>query len=132
MDDHTDTEEGSFEESLEALKRSIDVIPSQVKEITSNLLSVRNQLASQRVDLSAAYAPRTRLLKWLGDRTLSAELPTSEFFQAFFEEHKQENRLSLSNRSIALNPSACTLFRVKQGTVLPILDFFPLLSSIYL
>lgn len=132
MDDHQDTDEGSFEQSLEALKRTIDVIPSQMKHMTTSLLSVRNQLALQRLDLSATYVPRTRLLKWLGDRNFSADLSISEFFQAFFEEHKKENRLFLSSRSIALNPSACVLFHVKQGTRLPILDFFCLLPTIYL
>lgn len=133
MEDETlqERDEGSFEESLEVLKRSTAAVPVQLKDIYASLLSVRNQLAAQRSDLSAAYQPRTRFLKWLGDRKLSAEIPTAEFFQVFFEEHKKEDRLSLSNRSIALNPSACILFRVKQGTILPILELFPLLSELY-
>ena len=57
------------------------------------------------------------MMKWLTDRHLPVESTFTDFFEVFVEEHKKENRLDISNRTLNLNPEACILFGYKEREI---------------
>jgi hypothetical protein len=108
---HTDVEDNiSLEDTLESLKRNANAVDVHLQEARKKLKAFQQKITEE----SAPLQPRTRMMKWLTDRHLPVESTFTDFFEVFVEEHKKENRLDISNRTLNLNTEACILFGYKE------------------
>ena len=121
-----------LEETLESLKRNAKAVDVYFHESRLKLKAFQKKLAQESHDLAEIpLQPRTRLMKWLTDRGLPVESTFRDFFEAFLEEHGNQHLLDLSERTVHLNTAACTLFGVKQNTILSIFDLLKHTQSLY-
>lgn len=125
----TETENISLEDTLNSLKRNAYAVEIYFQETKRKLKDFQHKLAEESDKISELpLQPRTRMMKWLSDRGLAAEIPFTDFFEVFVEEHKKEHRLDLSNRSIHLNTAACILFGYND--INPIVSIYELLGKL--
>ena len=134
MDDHdpTDTEGGSLEETLDSLKRNAAAVDLYFKEARTRMKAI--QASAMELLASSAEVPlqpRTRLMKWLTDHDLPVDTSFHDFFDLFLLEHKEENRLDLSTRSIRLNKAGAHLFQQQVNTPVSLYDLLRSLSLLY-
>ncbi len=130
MDADSEPEEVSLEESLSTLKRNAHATEVHLQESIKAFKRIQKTVSVEPSD--APLQPRTRLMKWLTDRGLPVESSFHDFFEVFLIEHKQEHRLDLSNRSIQLNPAACTLFaRSQRYSLVSLYDILEMLPLLY-
>lgn len=124
--------EVSLEETLESLKRNAKAVDVYFHDSRFKLKAFQKKLAEESHDLAEVpLQPRTRLMKWLTDRSLPVESTFRDFFEAFLEEHGDDHLLDISERTVYLNPSACILFGVKPNTTLSIFDLLKNTQSLY-
>lgn len=128
--EETDVDESiSLEDTLGSLKRNANAVQVHLQESIKQLKVFQKKLLSESKDISEVpLQPKTRMMKWLTDRGLAVESTFTDFFEAFVEEHKEENRLDLTNRLIRLNSAACILFGYKD--VNPVVSLFDLLEKL--
>lgn len=106
-----DSEISEIETSLSTLKDHASQAEDQVLKALNRLKLVEFKLKQEVEDLSETQLKsKAPLRHWLQNRNLPASCSFQEFFERFLEEHKQEYRLDLSDRSIRLNKDACKLF----------------------
>ena len=123
----------SLEETLESLKRNAKAVDIYFYESRNKLKVLQKKVAQESHDLAEIpLQPTTKLMKWLTDRGLPVESSFRDFLEAFLEEHGKKDLLDLSTRTVRLNESACTLFGVKQNTVLDIYDLLTRTQRLYL
>lgn len=115
--DLSDTDDNEIETSLLTLKTNASQAETHVLQALTQLKQVEVTMKRQ---LDAVSEPQLRskapLRYWLEARTLSKDCSFQQFFERFLEEHKQEYRLDLTDRSILLNTDARTLFGVPGTT----------------
>lgn len=123
----------SIEDTLESLKRNAYAVDVYFQEAKKKLKDFQNTLAEESNSLSEIILqPRTRMVKWLTDRSLAVESTFVDFFEVFVEEHKKEERLDLSNRTIRLNSAACILFGYNDSNpIVPLYDLLAKLNVLY-
>ena len=126
--EHSDTED-FLEEDLFNLKRKARTVEDDLISIVNKVKVAQHKLKLELQELSETeLRSRPPLRQWLQSRNLPENCSFQEFFEAFLEEHKQECRLYLSDRSISLNKDACKLFGCKgRLTIIDILEKLPLL-----
>ncbi len=125
--EHSDTED--LAEDLFNLKRKAITVEDDLVTIVNRVKVAQHKLKLELQELSETeLRSRPSLRHWLRARNLAENCSFQEFFEAFLEEHQQEARLYLSDRSISLNPDACKLLGCKgRLTLLEILERLPLL-----
>ena len=108
----TDVEDNiSLEDTLESLKRNANAVDVHLQEARKKLKAFQHKIAEESSSLDEVpLQPRTRMMKWLTDRHLPVESTFVDFFEVFIEEHKKENRLDISKRTVYLNTDASILF----------------------
>lgn len=121
-----------IEEHLFNLKQSAKKAEDSVVDALNRLKLTQHKLKIEMEQLSETeLRTRPNLRAWLKSRDLHPDCSFQEFFQKFLEEHKQEYRLDLTDRSILLNKDACKLFGLTGTNVkmrMPeILERLPLL-----
>ena len=125
----TEEETISLEDTLGSLKRNAKAVDVYFQETRKKLKDFQKKLANESGSLNEVpLQPRTRMMKWLTDHGLPVECTFTDFFEIFIEEHKKENRLDLSRRSLCLNQEACILFGIK-GTN-PVVSLYDLLEKL--
>jgi hypothetical protein len=113
--EQTEDETISLEETLSSLKRNAKAVDIYFHESRKKLKEFQHKLLKEKNGISeATLQPRTRMMKWLTDRGLPEESTFVDFFEMFIEEHKKENRLDISKRTLSLNNDACILFGIKS------------------
>lgn len=106
-----------IEEHLFTLKTRAKVAEETVVAALNRLKVVQYKMKLELEELSETeLRSKPSLRKWLEARNLSTNCSFQEFFQVFLDEHKQEYRLDISNRTISLNKEACQLFGL-TGTI---------------
>ena len=109
--DESETEFEAIEEHLSSLKKSAKVAEDAVVNAMHRLKVVQFKARVEMEDLAETeLRSKPALRKWLEARNLSTDCSFQEFFDAFLQEHKKENRLDISDRSILLNADGCKLF----------------------
>lgn len=135
MEQETDTENDtiSLEDTLDSLKRNANAVQTHFQESLKHLKAFQHKLAKDSKDITEVpLQPKTRMMKWLTDRGLAVESTFEEFFEAFVEDHKKDNRLDITTRSIRLNTAACILFGYKDmNPVVSIYDLIGKLDILY-
>jgi len=123
----------SLEDTLESLKRNAKAVEVHFEEARKKFKEFHQNLAHESNGLQETpLQPRTRMMKWLTDRGLPEQTTFLDFFEAFVEEHKQENRVDISRRTFCLNKDACTLVGFKkENTILHLYEFFEKLPILY-
>jgi len=132
--DLTDTEEStvSLEDTLESLKRNAAAVETYFKEARTQMKTIHTTaLEILASSAEVPLQPRTRLMKWLTDHNLPVETSFHDFFEAFLVEHKQDQRLDLSTRSIRLNRAGAHLFQCHVNTTVSLYDLLRSLSLLY-
>lgn len=109
--DESETEFEAIEEHLSSLKKSAKVAEDAVVNAMNRLKVVQFKARVEMEELAETeLRSKPMLRKWLEARNLSTDCSFQEFFDAFLQEHKKENRLDISDRSILLNAEGCKLF----------------------
>lgn len=128
----TDTEGPSLEETLDSLKRNAVAVDLYCKEARTRMKAIHatamEVLASS---VEVPLQPRTRLMKWLTDHGLPVDTSFHDFFNTFLLDHKQDNRLDLSSRSIRLNKAGAHLFQQQVNTSMSLYDLLRMVSLLY-
>jgi hypothetical protein len=110
--------ESQVEEHLSSLKRSAKVAEDSITTALNRLKLAQHNLNIELKELSQTeLRSKPSLRAWLKARELPLDCSFQEFFQKFLEEHKQEYRLNLSDRSICLNKDGCKLFGLEGSNV---------------
>jgi hypothetical protein len=122
------TEDISLEDTLESLKRNAKAAETHLLETLKQMKAFQLKVVKESKTMDIPLQPKTRLMKWLTDRRLRVESTFQEFFEAFVDEHKEEHRLDLSNRTIQLNSAACVLFGLKDTA--PTLHIYDVLERV--
>jgi hypothetical protein len=119
-----------MEQSDSDNEENIDFIEQHISSIKTSALSLETatvatlnklKLAQHKLKMELEQLSETELRSkptlraWLKARDLPLDCSFQEFFQAFLDEHKQDYRLDLSDRSVLLNKDSCKLFGV-EGT----------------
>lgn len=119
--------------TLESLKRNAKALDVHYQEARKKFKDFYVKVAQESEGLGETpLQPRTRMMKWLTDRGFSEHSTFLDFFEAFIEEHKKENRLDLSTRSIYLNHDATILFGYKgENRVVTLYELFEKLNILY-
>lgn len=106
-----DSELSEIETSLSTLKTNASQAEDNVVQALNRLKLVQFKMKQELDDLSETpLKSKASLRHWLEARNLSKDCSFQQFFERFLEEHKQEYRLDLTDRSITLNKDACKLF----------------------
>jgi hypothetical protein len=126
----SDTEDSEIETALSTLKEKASNAEEQVLQALNRLKLVEFKMKQELEDLSETQLKsKAALRQWLETRSLPKTSTFQEFFETFLEEHKQEHRLDLTDRSIRLNKDGCKLFGVGgkdvKMTVAEILERLP-------
>jgi len=123
----------SLEDTLESLKRNAKAVEVHFEEARKKFKDFHQAVAHESQGLQETpLQPRTRLMKWLTDRGLSEQTTFLDFFEAFVDEHKQENRLDLSSRSFSFNSDAVVLFGLKgKNPRVTLYEFVEKLNILY-
>lgn len=110
--------ESQVEEHLSSLKRSAKVAEDSITTALNRLKLAQHNLNIELKELSQTeLRSKPSLRAWLKARELPLDCSFQEFFQKFLEEHKEEYRLNLSDRSICLNKDGCKLFGLEGSNV---------------
>lgn len=119
--------------TLESLKRNAKALDVHYQEARKKFKDFYVKITQESEGMGETpLQPRTRMMKWLTDRSLTVESTFQEFFEAFVEEHKKENRLDLSTRSICLNRDASILFGYKgENLVVTLYELLEKLNILY-
>ncbi len=119
-----------MEQSDSDNEENIDFIEQHISSIKTSALSLETatvatlnklKLAQHKLKMELEQLSETELRSkptlraWLKARDLPLDCSFQEFFQAFLDEHKQDYRLDLSDRSVLLNKDSCKLFGL-EGT----------------
>ncbi len=123
----------SLEATLESLKRNAKAVDVHYQEARKKFKDLYVKVAHESEGLGETpLQPRTRTMKWLTDRGLREQSSFLDFFEAFVDDHKKENRLDLSTRTICLNHDAVVLFGLKGvNPVVSIYEVIEKLNSLY-
>jgi hypothetical protein len=114
----SETEDTEIENALETLKEKANKAEDQVIQALNRLKLVEFKMKQELEDLSETQLKSRAVLRhWLEARNLPKESTFQQFFEALLEEHKQEYRLDLGDRSIRLNKDGCKLFGVSGKDV---------------
>ena len=129
-----DTEDSlqEIEESLSSLKLSATVAEDAVTKALNRLKLAQHKLKIEMEELSETELRSKPLLRaWLSKRKLPTDSSFQVFFQAFLDEHKEEHRLDLSDRTVTLNKDGTQLLGYKESnkrvSILEIMERLPLL-----
>jgi hypothetical protein len=113
------------EENIQYIEEHISTIKTSALSTETTLIETLNKLklAQHKLKMELEQLSETELRSkptlraWLKARELPLDCSFQEFFQAFLDEHKDEYRLDLSDRSILLNKDGCKLFGVEGVNV---------------
>lgn len=129
-----DTEDSlqEIEESLSSLKLTATVAEDAVTKALNRLKLAQHKLKIEMEELSETELRSKPLLRaWLSKRALPTDSSFQVFFQAFLDEHKQEHRLDLTDRTVTLNKDGTQLLGYKESnkrvSILEIMERLPLL-----
>ena len=127
------TDHDDIEESLSSLKDSARVAEDAVLQALNRLKVAQHKLKIEVEELSQTeLRSKSTLRAWLKSRQLAPDCSFQDFFQAFLDEHKKEQRLDLSDRSIVVNADGCKLFGLEGKDKKVLLhDLLERLPSIY-
>ena len=132
--DREDTEDSlqEIETSLSSLKLSANAAEDAVTKALNRLKLAQHKLKIEMEELSETELRSKPLLRaWLSKRGLPTDSSFQVFFQAFLDEHKQEHRLDLSDRTVTLNKDGTQLLGYKESnkrvSILEIMERLPLL-----
>ena len=130
----TEVDKITLDEVLSSLRKQSYQVDSLFDTCWSRFKLIRQKAQEETGNLSESdWQPKARTLVWLQARNLETPISFHDFFQSFLEEHRKEDRCSLSDRTIRLNPAACELFgfRGKEKTVhlLELLGRLPMVFS---
>lgn len=130
--DESGTEDISLEDTLESLKRNAKATETHLLESLKQFKQFQKNLAKETNSIEVPLQPKTRMMKWLTDRGLRVESTFQEFFEVFVDEHKEEQRVDLTSRTIQLNSAACVLFGYKDtNPKVHLYDILEKLGSLY-
>ena len=126
----SDTEE--IEAHLSSLKTSAKTIEETMTACLNRMKLAHHKLKLELQELSETeLRSKPSLRAWLRKNECPEDCSFQEFFQAFLDVHKKDNRLNLSDRSVRLNEEAVKLFGEKGKdvtlTLNQILERLPLL-----
>ncbi len=111
------------EENIDFIEQHISSIKTSALSLETTTVATLNKLklAQHKLKMELEQLSETELRSkptlraWLKARDLPLDCSFQEFFQAFLDEHKQDYRLDLSDRSVLLNKDSCKLFGL-EGT----------------
>lgn len=130
--DESGTEDISLEDTLESLKRNAKATEIHLLESLKQMKAFQLKVVKESKTMDVPLQPKTRMMKWLTDRGLRVESTFQEFFEVFVDEHKEEQRVDLTSRTIQLNSAACILFGYKDtNPKVHLYDILEKLSSLY-
>jgi hypothetical protein len=114
----SESEFEAIEEALSSLKASAKVVEDTLVTTINRLKRIQQKVRLEVEELSETeLRSKPALRLWLQERSLENDCSFQEFFQAFLEEHKEEHRLDLTDRSLLLNKDACKLFGLQGSNV---------------
>ena len=112
-DNETQEEENGLciEEHLFTLKTKAKATEETIVGALNRLKLVQHKVKIEMEALSETeLRSKPTLRKWLEARQMATNCSFQEFFERFLDEHTQEYRLDISDRSLRLNKEACELF----------------------
>ena len=132
-------DESETESEYLEIEKQLSTLKDKSKGVEDSLISAMNRLKVVQhkikieVDEMSQSEMRCKasLRKWLEKRGFSKEISFEEFFQKFLDEHREEDRLDMMDRTILLNKDAAKLFDLKEESKLTVLQFIENLPLVY-
>ncbi len=133
IEDFDEEDINFIEQHLSTIKTSALSLETSTVETLNKLKLAQHKLKMEMEQLSETELRSKPVLRaWLKARDLPLDCSFQEFFQAFLDEHKQDYRLDLSDRTVLLNKDGCKLFAVEGKNVkLGIRDLLERLPLLY-
>lgn len=104
----------SSTELLSSLVDKAKELEKRLTDITNDMKRTEFRVQSDLPSFETVFFnPKIAMRKWVEARGLSHPLTFHRFWKVFLQEHKEENRLFLSSRSIRLNTDASILLGYK-------------------
>jgi hypothetical protein len=109
--EQSDTDSESYKEMCRNLRSHSKRVDKELDECMKRFKIIRRKVQEEQADFTeAALQPRPDTLKWLKAHDISATPTFQEFFSAFLQAHKDNERLDISARTIRLHKDALTMF----------------------
>lgn len=127
-------DERTAEDILSSIHQNISVFDTFFHECHSRFTMVKQKAEEETVGplSEIVLEPKPQLILWLEKRKLPKNTNFRSFFEVFLEEHKQDNRCDISERTITLNKEACVLLGYEAtDIVIHILDVLGKLPMIF-
>jgi hypothetical protein len=131
--EESDSELDAIEQQLSTLKQTAAKAEDAIVAAMNKLKVVQYKARAEMEELAETeLRSKPALRKWLQARDLSTDCSFQEFFDAFLQEHKEDHRLDITDRSILLNADGCKLFGLagKDKKIL-LLELLERLPAIY-
>jgi hypothetical protein len=128
----TESEYLEIEKQLSTLKDKSKGVEDSLVSAMNRLKVVQHKIKIEVDEMSQSEMRcKASLRKWLEKRGFSKEISFEEFFQKFLDEHREEDRLDMMDRTILLNKDAAKLFDLKEESKLTVLQLIEKLPLIY-
>jgi hypothetical protein len=127
-------DERTAEDILSSIHQNISLFDTFFDECHSRFSMVKQKAEEETVGplSEIVLEPKPQLILWLETRKLPKNTNFQSFFEVFLEEHKQDNRCDISERTITLNKEASILLGYEgTDTVIHILDVLGKLPMIF-
>jgi hypothetical protein len=135
MESETDDEYDSRSSTdlLSSLTQKANELEKRLVEVVNEMKRAEFRMQSDLPSFETVFLnPKLAMRKWVETRGLSQPLTFHTFWNVFLHEHKQENRLVLSTRSIRLNKDASILLGYKGAEKeIPILEVLGTLPCLF-
>ena len=128
----TESEYLEIEKQLSTLKDKSKGVEDSLVSAMNRLKVVQHKIKIEVDEMSQSEMRcKASLRKWLEKRGFSKEISFEDFFQKFLDEHREEDRLDMMDRTILLNKDAAKLFDLKEESKLTVLQFIEKLPLVY-